>query len=376
MTTRITVLGGYGNFGKRICETLAADPDVALIVAGRSGEIAHRFADELLAAGPPASVECAEIDINGPHFSEELARLGPEIVVHTGGPFQGQDHHVATTCIDMGSHYLDLADDRRFVCDIVKLDAHAKQNDVLLVSGASTVPGLSSVVVDALRAKLHRLDAIDIAIAPGNRAERGKATVRSILSGVGHRFARWRHEQWTDAFGWMNVRRADFGDTVGRRWLANVDVPDLELFASRYAPIRSVSFQAGLEISLLHLTLWAMALLTRAHLVQSWAKYANAVFSLSKLFAPFGTDVGGMFVRLSGVDIENAPKHVQWSLTAENGVGPYVPALSAIILCRKLVKGELSHRGALPCLGMYGLDEFSELAEQWNIRQTVETLDG
>jgi hypothetical protein len=45
---------------------------------------------------------------------------------------------------------VDLADGRDFVCGIDVLDPQAKAAGVLLLSGASSVPALSSAVVDAL----------------------------------------------------------------------------------------------------------------------------------------------------------------------------------------------------------------------------------
>jgi short subunit dehydrogenase-like uncharacterized protein len=38
MATKILILGGYGNFGKRITESLANQADIEIIIAGRSQE--------------------------------------------------------------------------------------------------------------------------------------------------------------------------------------------------------------------------------------------------------------------------------------------------------------------------------------------------
>ena len=42
--TRILVIGGYGNFGSFISRRLAREPDVTLIIAGRSGDKAKALA--------------------------------------------------------------------------------------------------------------------------------------------------------------------------------------------------------------------------------------------------------------------------------------------------------------------------------------------
>ena len=77
-----------------------------------------------------------------------IRRSKPNLVIHTCGPYQGQNYQVAEQCIERGVNYVDLADGRDFVCDFEKLNEKAKRANVLAICGASTVPGLSSCVVD------------------------------------------------------------------------------------------------------------------------------------------------------------------------------------------------------------------------------------
>ena len=49
---------------------------------------------------------------------------------------------------------------------------------------------------------------------------------------------------------------------------------------------------------------------------------------------------------------------------AKRGHGPYVPILPAVILARKLAAGSLTRIGAMPCLGLFTLEEFeAEIGE-------------
>lgn len=369
---KVLVLGGYGNFGKRICESLVQVAGVCVVVAGRSREKGERFCQGLRERFSGCCVEAAVVDVFSEDFLGCLKVLAPEVVVHTCGPFQGQDFRVPEACVEVGAHYVDLADDRRFVCGIGALNDAALKQDVLVVSGASSVPGLSSVVVDHFLPEFGRLDVIDFAIAPGNQAERGLATVKAILSYIGHPFTSWIDGGWREVFGWCDVRRVDFGAPVGERWLANVDIPDLELFPARYSGVKSVRFQAGLELGVLHHAMALMAQLAKLGVVKEWSLYAKPIVGVSQLFLPFGSDVGGMVVSLEGVGHDGKPLRVVWRLVAERGVGPFIPTLSAVILVKKLVCRELSLRGALPCLGLFSLDEFSEIADTWGIYHCTE----
>ncbi len=363
----ILVLGGYGNFGKRICETLAKQSGICLIIAGRNLEKAKQLCEILRINNESAELEAIAIDIFSESFPQQLQTLKPFLVIHTSGPFQGQDYRVPLACINAGSHYIDLADDRRFVCDIYKLNEQAKAKNLLVVSGASSVPGLSSTVIDYFAKEFSGIDTIDIAIAPGNRAERGEATVKAILSYTGHAISVFENSKWIQKFGWMSPRKIDFGNKVGKRWLANVDVPDLELFPARYAPVKTVNFQAGLELTWLHWCMVYMVWLAKKGVVKNWARWVKPIIKASNVVINFGSDIGGMLIKIKGINTVQQPTEIVWRLTAEAGVGPYIPTLSAIILAQHLVAGETFTAGATPCLGLYSLADFDAHAKTWGI---------
>ena len=161
---RIVVLGGYGNFGARICRGLAPDRALTVVAAGR-----HRGAApaEFSALGIHETV----LDIVADGFAESLRALNPALVIHCVGPFQGQDYRVARAALACGAHYIDLSDGRDFVAGFgVALDGMARQAKRLAVTGASTLPALSSAVVDACVTPFSALKSIDTVIAPAQRA--------------------------------------------------------------------------------------------------------------------------------------------------------------------------------------------------------------
>src|SRR3990167_4372030 len=95
---KVMVLGGYGNFGERICRALAKDVAIELLVAGRDGPRAAAFATSLGTALGLA------VDMCHADFPQVLSDNGIELVIHTAGPFQGQDHNVALACARAGVH--------------------------------------------------------------------------------------------------------------------------------------------------------------------------------------------------------------------------------------------------------------------------------
>ena len=224
------ILGGYGNFGARISSALAAQFGANLLIAGRDGPRAKALATTL-----GHGVQGVEIDLSKPGFSRELAALGVELLIHTAGPFQAQDYAVARAAAAAGAHYVDLADGRRFVCDFPQaLHATFESAGRIAVSGASTLPALSSAAVDHLCADWQHIDTIDICIAPAQTAPRGKATIAGVLSYCGAPISVWCDGEWQTHHGWAKPERVFF-ERLKPRLGALCDVPDLELFPQRYA---------------------------------------------------------------------------------------------------------------------------------------------
>ena len=92
------VLGGYGNFGARICRALAGSEGIALLqVGGR--DLAKAAA---LAQAVGGAARGVRIDLQAADFGEHLRALGVDLVIHTAGPFQSQDYRVAQAAAARG----------------------------------------------------------------------------------------------------------------------------------------------------------------------------------------------------------------------------------------------------------------------------------
>ena len=354
----ILVLGGYGTFGSRIAQALSRDPALRIIIAGRDLNKAQQFCDVLRLVTPDCDVAARAMDIASPHLDELLRDSHAQLVIHTCGPFQGQDYQVARACIKTGIHYIDLADSRTFVCGIGRLHENALSKNVLVVSGASTVPGLSAAVVDKYASQFKQLMTLDYGITPGNKTPRGIATVRSILSYCGQPISRWEKGRWKTVYGWQNLHLKRYPSPMRLRWMSACDIPDLEIFPARYPGLRTVKFFAGLELGFMHLGMWFLSWFARIGLISNWANYARSLKRASEWFASWGSDVGGMHMILSGINHADKHRKINWYLIAGSGHGPQIPCISSIVLAKKIARGQLTERGAKPCVGLFTLEEF------------------
>lgn len=352
---RAVVIGASGNFGARICRALQPDSGIEVIPAGRTA--------------------AARLDIRSASFEHDLGALRPDLVIHCAGPFQGQDYRVPRAALAAAAHYLDLADARAFVAGFREAhDARARAADRIALSGASTLPALSTAAIDGLRPRLATLAEIRIVIAPAHRALRGTATMAAVLSYAGRPFSVLRGGAWTEARGWQGLRRVRIPG-IGARLAAACDVPDLELLPARYPGVRTVEFHAALELGIEHLALWTAAELRRVGLPVPVERWAGSLDRAASWLDAFGSERGGMLVSVTGTDRQGVRRRVEWRVVADRNHGPEIPCMAAILLARRIARRELAARGAYPCMGFLELEEFGPEFARWGMRSAVEEYD-
>lgn len=345
---------------------MVGEPNTKLIVCSRSEERAEKLVSELRGSNTSHAITFAALDHTSPTLVAQLRPLAPDVVIHTAGPFQGQDYRVARACLECGSHYIDLADGREFVAGFGRLDEAARDKDLLFVSGASTLPGVSSAVIDHLSQEFSSIQGIEMSIAPGHRTPRGSGTISAVLSYCGAPFQVWENGRWVTRYGWHDLRLQRH-PALGRRLSGACDVPDLELMPKRANGCETVTFHAALEAWWEHIALWTMGWLTRARVVKDWSKFTPAFKWLSEKLARLGSDIGGMQVRVKGLGVQGERRQRTWYLTARSNHGPEIPCAPALVLARKLLRGQISARGALPCLGLMTLSELSSEMSDFDV---------
>ncbi|PWR20548.1 SDR family oxidoreductase [Zavarzinia compransoris] len=350
MNKLVLIVGGYGVFGARIARALAREPGLDLVVAGRDGNAAAAHCARW--GGRPLALDRA-----APGLDQVLAGLAPFLIIDAAGPFQGAAPQLARAAIAAGAHYLDLSDDAAFTAAIGQWDEAAKARGVAVLSGVSSVPALSSAAVAALAEGMADLHLIETVILPGNRAPRGLSVVRAIVGQVGRPLAEWRAGRWVSAPAWGDLRRLDLSvpgqAALGRRWASRIGAPDLLLFPARFRA-RTVAFAAGLELTVMHLGLWLLGWPVRLGLAAGLAPLAPLLRALADRLHRFGSDRGGMRVRVAGLTETGQAVTRDWTLIAEAGDGPEVPGLPARILCSLLQAGAVAP-GARPCLAEFSL---------------------
>jgi hypothetical protein len=356
---RVVVIGGLGNFGARISRRLSQEAALEVIATSRQAQGANGI----------GTAKVATLDTGDGDFAESIKRLKPDLVIHCAGPFQGQDYRVALASLACGANYIDLSDGREFVAGFVEaVGPAARAAGRFAITGASTLPALSSAVVDYLKNFFAYMHAIDIIIAPGQQAPRGIATMTAVLGYAGKPFPWWEDGAWRLAHGWQGLKRERF--SFGSRLAAACDVPDLELLPSRYPEVKTVAFRAALEVPVQHLGLWLLAQAKRMGAPLPIARWARSLNRVGDWLSRFGGRTGGMRVRIRGEDFAGREVVKTWELIAEDNHGPEIPCMAAVLLAIRSSREGLPS-GARVCMGMLVLKDFDAEFARWHITTQI-----
>ena len=357
MNKTVFVLGGYGLFGERIVIGLLKH-NISVVMIGRNQVAAEKAKERILTHTPQADISIALFDVDT-ELDVYLKKLSPYIVINTCGPFQRRNHQVARLCIEAGVHYIDLADGRDYVDTFSELDKIAKENKVIAITGASTVPGLSSAVVEEYKSQFSAITSLTYGIAPGQKTPRGLATTEAILTYIGSPIVSLATQR-KPIYGWQDLYRQAY-PVIGKRWMANCDIPDLDLFP-HYYHIDNIHFSAGMENPFLHLSIWLISWGVRLFPTLDLVKQAKLLLKMSHYFDYGFSADGGMHMIIRGLDLEGKEKTMKWFIIATQGDGPYIPTIPSVVLTKNILSGTFTKTGAMPCIGLVSLSEYlSEL---------------
>ena len=364
----VLVIGGYGGFGARLCRRLSVD-GWRVLVAGRNLGDATDMAERIAHAEP------VKLDRNG-DVAACLRQYRPTLVIDAAGPFQGSAPQVIEACITEGIDYLDLADGRDFVSEIGRFDSAARDAGVVVMSGASSVPALSSAVVQMMGRNMQQITQVTSAISASNRATAGPSVSAAILSYVGKPVRLWRGKRLVVATGWHSLTRQRYvvpGQKPISRLTALADIPDLQIFPQDLPGHPATIFRAGPEFAFQTRAVWLLSWLVKWRWLSSLVPLKRVLLPLQGLTSMLGSDRSAMVVEIKGWEGEQAVMR-RWTLIAGDGDGPEIPTLAAQLLARGMRDGAYAP-GARTSLGQLPFGAFEPLFAGLAIHYAFERQD-
>jgi saccharopine dehydrogenase-like NADP-dependent oxidoreductase len=356
MLRRIVLIGATGFFGRRLAQHLAAIDGIELVLTSRDEVRACSVAQAIGNKRPNAKIDAMAFDHDDPHRLERLVELSPWLVIDASGPFQSASYDLARAALDVGAHWIDLADARDYLIGFeAALDPIARRKGLVARAGASSTPALSTAVVEDLTRHWQRLDSVDIAIMPGGAGRVGTAVIRAILSYAGTAIETYREGARAEVTGWGSAQRTCVPG-LGVRYLSPVETADAALLPERFKVTSRVAFYAGLESPLEQFGLLLLAKLRQHGFIKSIEPLAPLLHSARRVTGLFASDRGAMTVDCAGLDADGRPISSRWHLLAESGAGPNVPVLPAMALTRALIRGGVEPGAGIALLPLQAIE--------------------
>ncbi|MER6298249.1 saccharopine dehydrogenase NADP-binding domain-containing protein [Kitasatospora sp. NPDC001539] len=144
MRSDFVVLGASGTTGGLIAEELVRQGG-RVVLAGRDAARLARAA----ARFEGGAVSVLAVDLADPASLAAAAGAG-KVLVNTVGPFARLAAPVVAACLEAGTAYLDLANERAAVRALLDRDAEARERGATLVTGAGFGPAATEALVLAL----------------------------------------------------------------------------------------------------------------------------------------------------------------------------------------------------------------------------------
>jgi hypothetical protein len=217
---RVVVYGGNGFFGRIVVEEL-------LQCTAAQIEVASRNSHEVKCPGFESRIRFLESDLRDP-LSVHRTIAGADLVIVAAGPFQNMPVTVLQACIAEGIPYIDVADDRDFVCRAYALtESKTLPEGLVVLIGCSVVPGLTALLTRFAQVTVPRISQAKICISPGTKHPRGPGSFACLLSTLGEQFKAPTGGSEVPVIGWTQPERVSFPAPMGDRTCYRVvDIAD------------------------------------------------------------------------------------------------------------------------------------------------------
>lgn len=370
---KVLILGGYGVFGGRLVQLLAADHRLTIFVAGRSLEKAEAFVQQLEQGADKVPLL---FDRNG-NIQEQLRGCTPDLVVDASGPFQlygDEPYAVVKACIALAINYMVFSDSSAFVKGISQFDVQAKTANIFMLSGVSSFPILTAAVVRRIAHNFMSIKSITGGIAPSPYARVGLNVIKAITSYAGKPVRLQRNGRVDVGYGFIDSRcyriKAHGVKPLPSIRFSLVDVPDLQVLPELWPEVENVWMGAGPVPEVLHRLLNMFAWFVRLKLLPSLIPFSRIFYWVLNVLH-WGEHRGGMFVEVDGVDVNGQQKTCSWHLIAEGEDGPYIPTMGLLALINRCIAGRIPISGARSGAEDLELDDYENLFAARNITTSV-----
>ncbi len=345
--TTVLIVGGYGAVGSDLCRILSTDGDVDLVVAGRDGVKASRLATALGARSRVIDVNDAE--------SSAAGLDGIDVVVNCFVDVVEPSLDLPTAAIARGIYYLDLAAvPIEYVKSFLALDEKARAGGATLVTSLGVNPGIPALLAISEAASFDRLDSVDIYFTMGAKLKGlSPLSLRAVDLMIRAEPLQWRENEWCKAMpsGTKRFVGAPFEKQI---YFGAAMITDDLLAVPRITGTESFAFWSGMESTLQGMVFLFGLKLGCAKTEERARRFLRALRWLGR--GDDTTNDISLELVLVGKEHGTMRRHVVSMHCSEE----YATAVAPAILCRQIVRGMISAKGAFVAHQVAAIDDFVE----------------
>jgi short subunit dehydrogenase-like uncharacterized protein len=351
--------------GRVIVEEIRRTSQLVVIASGRlRGRLQQEFG-----AWEDERLETVELDATD---AERLRHAceSVDLVINAVGPFNRSGADVARTVIGCGRHYIDCANEQIHYERLRGLHKTARSAELLLVTGAGLIPGISTLLAAHLLGQHNEAVAVDIAYAQLRPPYRdgGQASIMSgVLDAVYHPWS-VREGMRTPVTLGRSVRTTELPAPFGSRRLLEVPTLDVPILEAR-ANLREIHTW----VSLGDQPAWVFGLIRLLNPAKRpWAYRVidRIVGRLNRAEFDRAIKQGLGAQAVLSVATSGAGKELGATLDLTDGASP-VGVLPARIV-RDLASGKIEKRGLATPVDLYRWVDVREEVRQCVLRMDVD----
>lgn len=231
MRDKVLVIGGYGQVGKVICNSLADVLPGRVIAAGRSLENAKRYTSRTMGKIIPMQLDIYNVDVSDKIFEEIY------IVVMC---LDQKNTRFVKKCIQNAVHYIDISPSYNTLAQIEVLDLQAKENKSTIVLGVGLAPGLSNLLVKQSKSYFDAINSVDIYLMLGIGERHGKDGVEWLLNYINSEYCIVENNITKRVKSFEDCKMTIFDKKQGLRSTYRFDLADQHII-QKLLKVKSVS---------------------------------------------------------------------------------------------------------------------------------------
>jgi saccharopine dehydrogenase-like NADP-dependent oxidoreductase len=358
MTDRVLILGGRGRIGSAVANDILNHTQTDITITGRCPE-GSLYLDE--------RVRFLQLDLR--EFDKlRDAITQSSLVIHCAGPFHYRDTQVLETCIEQGTNYLDVSDQRSYTQKALNLHQKAIDAGVTAIINTGIFPGISNSLVRQGIEQFEQPEKIHLSYLVSGSGGAGVTVMRTTFLGLQHSFEAWINGEWRLVAPYSDRENINFPHPYQSGGVYWFDMPETITLPHSFPTIKTVITKFGSIPDFYNHLTWIAAhifpkwLIRRGYMIEFLSHVSHSMTDFTNIFTGIGVAVRAEVTgEKDGQTVVYAATLLHENTAVASGIG--TGSIAKLIL-----EGKLKHPGVSPVEAALPTSLFTEIVQEREIQ--------